>query len=85
MSEHSVGLPYQKSQGRASSNRGPPGEEPHGVTPMRSLPCRRHADYFVLHGFVYKARIISILLGLLARPERFERPTPRFVVCALIR
>jgi hypothetical protein len=35
---------------------------------------------FILHGIVSDVQIVLILLGLLARPERFERPTPRFVV-----
>jgi hypothetical protein len=43
-------------------------------------PCKCHADYFILHGTFSRVQIVLIFNGLLARPERFELPTPRFVV-----
>jgi len=46
----------------------------------RSQPCRCHANYFILHGIISDVQIVPVFIGLLARPERFERPTPRFVV-----
>jgi hypothetical protein len=43
-------------------------------------PCKCHADYFILHGTFSGVQIVLIFNGLLARPERFELPTSRFVV-----
>jgi hypothetical protein len=36
---------------------------------------------FILHGIFSGVQIVLMFIRLLARPERFELPTPRFVVC----
>jgi hypothetical protein len=39
-------------------------------------PCRCHADFSVLHGSFSDSKIMQLFAGLVARPERFELPTP---------
>jgi hypothetical protein len=44
------------------------------------IPCRSHAEFFMLHG---RDPVIGNVLQnymLMARPKRFELLTPRFVV-----
>jgi len=47
------------------------------------LPCRCHAGFFILHGTFTDAGFLPGNIELVARPERFELLTPRFVVCRL--
>ena len=47
---------------------------------IRCLPCKCHADYFILHGTFYSTQDRPINIGLLARPKRFELLTPKFVI-----
>jgi hypothetical protein len=81
------GLVETKSSGIEHIERNAPAAALCCTSPPRNaprlpslVPCRRHADYFALHGIVPSTQIILKYLGLLARPERFELPTPRFVV-----
>ena len=48
------------------------------------VPCRCHADYFILHGTFYVASVMPVDTGLLARPKRFELLAPKFVVRGLM-
>ena len=44
------------------------------------LPCRNRVTPPNLHGAFRATLVMPIIKGLLARPEGFEPPTPRFVV-----
>jgi hypothetical protein len=48
--------------------------------PICDPPCRNRATLLNLHGAFLERLLMLILLGFLARPERFELPTPRFIV-----
>ena len=49
--------------------------------PICRLPCRNRVTPLNLHGAFRATLLMPIIKGFLARPEGFEPPTPRFVVC----
>jgi hypothetical protein len=46
---------------------------PENATNLRAAmqtPCRRHADFFILHGTLTDAKILAENIKVMARPDR---------------